>query len=53
MNFCVKMMKNMMKKILNFELITPTPLDFAFPDVLSAFNPFGGTSIHHTKNNRF
>ena len=23
-----------------------------FPDVLSAFNPFGGTSIHQTKNNR-
>ena len=45
-------MKILIKTILNFEVITQTPLVFAFPDVLSDFNPFGNISVHQTKNNR-
>ena len=39
--------------ILNFEVITPTPLVFASPDVLSDFNLQGGQLYRQSDFKRF
>lgn len=39
--------------ILNFEVITPTPLDFTFPDFLSGFLIQDGQSYSSTGFKRF
>ena len=51
--FFVKKMKILMKKILNFESNTQTPLERAFTALLTASNIFGGANVHQTKNKRF
>ena len=53
MNFCVKKMKILIKMILNYEVITPTPLDFTFPAHRIVSNLKGGQSYVSSNFKRF